>query len=449
MFKAMISGIVQKHLKNKVLKSTIKEEDIEGVLREIRIALLDADVNIIVVKDLIKSIRTELIGKIVPENLKLSDYFLNVVKEQLTNILGQEFEPFNYERTNLKIMMVGLQGSGKTTTCAKLAKYLASRRNNNDKASLTALDIYRAAAIDQLKQLANDLEIPCFEKGQTDVASIADYALEQIRNEKININIFDTAGRLQTDEKLMNELVMLKRKIQPDEIFLVVDAMSGQDIINVATEFNNYLNLTGIILTKMDSDARAGAALSLIKILNVPVRFLGTGEKIGSIDEFYPERIADRILGLGDILTLSEKAYEVIDEKDAKRSMMRMFSGKFDLEDMLNQIEQMNKIGSFSSMMKYMPDKVKSSITEDKVIQAEDKARIWRILLCSMTKKERHNPKLIMRDQTRKNRILNGSGRRHEELNKMLKDWQKARDNFEKMGKMMQKGKDPWKEMGF
>ena len=448
MFKTMIGGIVQKHLKNKVLKSTVKEEDVEGVLKEIRIALLDADVNILVVKDLIKSIRQEIVGQIIPENIKLGDYFLNIVKTKLSEVLGKEFKEFNYDKPNMKIMMVGLQGSGKTTTCAKLAKYLSNRKNNA-KASLTALDIYRAAAIDQLKTLGNELEIPVFEQGQNDVGTIADYALEQIKQQNININIFDTAGRLQTDEKLMNELVMLKRKIQPDEIFLVVDAMSGQDIINVATEFNNALHLTGIILTKMDSDARAGAALSLIKILNVPIRFLGTGEKIGSLDEFYPERITDRILGLGDILTLSEKAFEVIDEKDAKKSMIKMFSGKFDLEDLLMQIEQMNKMGSFSSMMKYMPDKVKGSLTEEKVSLAEDKARIWRILLCSMTKKERHNPKLIIRDQTRKNRILNGSGRKHEELNKMLKDWQKARDNFEKMGKMMQKGKDPWKEMGF
>ena len=448
MFKTMIGGIVQKHLKNKVLKSTVKEEDVESVLKEIRIALLDADVNILVVKDLIKSIRQEIVGQIIPENIKLGDYFLNIVKTKLSEVLGKEFKEFNYDKPNMKIMMVGLQGSGKTTTCAKLAKYLSNRKNNA-KASLTALDIYRAAAIDQLKTLGNELEIPVFEQGQNDVGTIADYALEQIKQQNININIFDTAGRLQTDEKLMNELVMLKRKIQPDEIFLVVDAMSGQDIINVATEFNNALHLTGIILTKMDSDARAGAALSLIKILNVPIRFLGTGEKIGSLDEFYPERITDRILGLGDILTLSEKAFEVIDEKDAKKSMIKMFSGKFDLEDLLMQIEQMNKMGSFSSMMKYMPEKVKGSLTEEKVSLAEDKARIWRILLCSMTKKERHNPKLIIRDQTRKNRILNGSGRKHEELNKMLKDWQKARDNFEKMGKMMQKGKDPWKEMGF
>ena len=448
MFKTMIGGIVQKHLKNKVLKSTVKEEDVESVLKEIRIALLDADVNILVVKDLIKSIRQEIVGQIIPENIKLGDYFLNIVKTKLSEVLGKEFKEFNYDKPNMKIMMVGLQGSGKTTTCAKLAKYLSNRKNNA-KASLTALDIYRAAAIDQLKTLGNELEIPVFEQGQNDVGIIADYALEQIKQQNININIFDTAGRLQTDEKLMNELVMLKRKIQPDEIFLVVDAMSGQDIINVATEFNNALHLTGIILTKMDSDARAGAALSLIKILNVPIRFLGTGEKIGSLDEFYPERITDRILGLGDILTLSEKAFEVIDEKDAKKSMIKMFSGKFDLEDLLMQIEQMNKMGSFSSMMKYMPEKVKGSLTEEKVSLAEDKARIWRILLCSMTKKERHNPKLIIRDQTRKNRILNGSGRKHEELNKMLKDWQKARDNFEKMGKMMQKGKDPWKEMGF
>lgn len=448
MFKTMISGIVQRNLKNKVLKSTIKEEDIKDVLREIRIALLDADVNIIVVKDLINGIKKDLVGKIIPEDTKFSDFFLNSVKTQLTDILGKEFKELNVERPNLKILMVGLQGSGKTTTCAKLAKYLMDKRKNS-KATLVALDVYRAAAIDQLKQLATDINIGCIEEGQGDPLKIVDDALEQIKNKNINISIFDTAGRLQTDEKLMSELVALKKKIQPDEIFLVVDSMSGQDIINVAKEFHNHLNLSGIILTKMDSDARAGAALSLIKILNVPIRFLGTGEKVGSIDEFYPERIADRILGLGDILTLSEKAYNVIDEKDVKRSMARMFSGKFDLDDMLNQIEQMDKIGSFSSMMKYMPDKVKSSLTEDKVIQAEQKAKVWRILLSSMTKKERHNPKLIIKDQTRKNRILNGSGRKQEELNKMLKDWQKAKENFDKMAKMMQNGRDPWKEMGF
>lgn len=449
MFKTMISGIIQKHFKNKVIKSTIKEEDIEDVLKEIRISLLDADVNILVVKEFIKGVRKDLVGQIVPENVKFSDLFLNVVKEHLSEILGKEFKPFDAEKQNLKIMMVGLQGSGKTTTCAKLAKYLANNRKNNTKECLVALDIYRAAAVDQLKQLASELEIPCFSKDNEDVSKIADYALEEIRKDNINVSIFDTAGRLQTDEKLMSELVMLKKKIQPDEIFLVVDAMSGQDIINVATEFNNYLKITGIILSKMDSDARAGAALSLIKILNVPIRFLGTGEKIGSLDEFYPDRIVDRILGLGDILTLSEKAYEVLDEKDTKKSMVRMFSGKFDLEDMLLQIERVNKMGSFSSVMKYMPDNIKNSLTDDKVLKAEEKTRIWKILLCSMTKKERHNPKLIIKDQTRKNRILNGSGRKSEELNKMLKDWQKARDNFEKMGKLMQKGKDPWKEMGF
>ena len=448
MFKTMISGIVQRNLKNKVLKSTIKEEDIKDVLREIRIALLDADVNIIVVKELINGIKKDLIGKIIPEETKFSDFFLNSVKTQLTDILGKEFKEFNAERPNLKILMVGLQGSGKTTTCAKLAKYLMDKRSSS-KATLVALDVYRAAAIDQLKQLATDINIGCIEEGQGDPLKIADDALNQIKEKNINISIFDTAGRLQTDEKLMSELVALKKKIQPDEIFLVVDSMSGQDVINVAKEFHNHLNLTGIILTKMDSDARAGAALSLIKILNVPIRFLGTGEKVGSIDEFYPDRIADRILGLGDILTLSEKAYNVIDEKDVKRSMARMFSGKFDLDDMLNQIEQMDKLGSFSSMMKYMPDKVKTSITEDKVLQAEQKAKIWRILLSSMTKKERHNPKLIIKDQTRKNRILNGSGRKQEELNKMLKDWQKAKENFDKMAKMMQNGRDPWKEMGF
>ena len=224
MFKTMISGIVQRNLKNKVLKSTIKEEDIKDVLREIRIALLDADVNIIVVKELINGIKKDLIGKIIPEDTKFSDFFLNSVKTQLTDILGKEFKEFNAERPNLKILMVGLQGSGKTTTCAKLAKYLMDKRSN-PKATLVALDVYRAAAIDQLKQLATDINIGCIEEGQTDPLKIADDALNLIKEKNINISIFDTAGRLQTDEKLMSELVALKKKIQPDEIFLVVDSL--------------------------------------------------------------------------------------------------------------------------------------------------------------------------------------------------------------------------------
>ena len=261
--------------------------------------------------------------------------------------------------------------------------------------------------------------------------------------------IVDTAGRLQTNVELMEELVEIKKIYNPDEILLVVDAMAGQDIINVAQEFNKYLKLTGLIITKLDSDARAGATLSLTSLIKVPIKFTGIGEKIGSLDIFYPDRMADRILGLGDIMTLAEKAADVYDEKQARNAMQRMLSGKMDLEDLLKQMEQLNKMGSLSGLMKMMPTKLNDKISENKVNEMEEKMKVWKILLSSMTLKERRNPKLFKKFPSRKLRVVKGSGRNMDELNKLLKQWETARDKMAEAGKMLQSGKNPFGKNGF
>lgn len=313
MLKSMISSIVSKRLSKKLKNATLKEDDIKELLSEIRIALLDADVNLLVVKKFINSIKEKAVGTYVENFDKASDVVLGIIKQELVQILGKENKPLNINKKPLKIMMVGLQGSGKTTTVGKLANYL---RNKHDKKPLlVAADIYRPAAIDQLKTLAQQTRVDFYQEGVQRPDLIVKNAMNLADQQNNDLIIVDTAGRLQTNEELMQELVNIKRVYTPDEIFLVVDAMAGQDIINVATEFNNWLKLTGIIITKLDSDARAGAALSITSLLNVPIKFTGTGERVGSISDFYPERMADRILGLGDIMTLAEKAADVIDEK--------------------------------------------------------------------------------------------------------------------------------------
>jgi signal recognition particle subunit SRP54 len=297
---------------------------------------------------------------------------ISIIKEELTNILGSQKADIQLNNKVTKIMLVGLQGSGKTTTVAKLAHYFKTKFNK--KPLVVALDVYRPAAIDQLETLAKDTKVDFFQKGTQNPVITADEALNVAREQNNDVIIFDTAGRLQTDEKLMNELVAIRNKVSPDEIIMVVDAMSGQDVVNVATEFNNYLNISGFIITKLDSDARGGASLSLIHLLKVPVKFTGVGEKVGSLDIFYPERMADRILGLGDIVTLAEKASEVIDENKAKKSLARMLAGKMDLEDLMQQMGQLSKMGSASGIMKMMPNMPK--ISENQVSDAENKLRI-------------------------------------------------------------------------
>lgn len=446
MFKSMITNIISKRMSKKLKDAIIKEEDLKELLSEIRIALLDADVNLAVVKKFIANIKQKAVGAYVEENQKPADIVLKIIKDELIEILGKENKPVNVNKKPLKIMMVGLQGSGKTTTVGKLANLF--RNKHNKKPLLVAADIYRPAAIDQLRTLATQVRVDFHEEGTQRPDLTVRNALHKAEQNENDLIIVDTAGRLQTNEELMQELVNVKKVFMPDEILLVVDSMAGQDIINVATEFNNWLRLTGIVITKLDSDARAGAALSITSLLNVPIKFTGTGEKVGSIDDFYPERMADRILGLGDIMTLAEKAADVIDEKQIRGSMQRMMAGKMDLEDLMRQMSQLKKIGTLSSLSSMIPGLNK--ISNEQIENSEEKMRIWMILMSSMTRKERRDPRLFKKEPSRRVRVLKGSGRSPDELNKLLKQWEESRDKMAEMGKMLQKGKNPFaKGSGF
>lgn len=442
----LIGNIVAKRMAKKLKTSAITEDDVRDLLREIRIALLDSDVNLLVVKNFINNIKTKVVGQIIDEKEKPSDFVLRVIKEELIEIFGREHKEININKKQPRIMLVGLQGSGKTTTAAKLANFYKNKYNKNP--LLVAADIYRPAAIEQLRVLADEINVNFYQNGTKNAAEIVSEALEIAKNNNDFI-IVDTAGRLQTNKELMEELVEIKKVYDPDEILLVVDAMAGQDIINVAEEFNKYLKLTGLIITKLDSDARAGATLSLTSLIKVPIKFTGIGEKIGSLDVFYPDRMADRILGLGDIMTLAEKAADVYDEKQARNAMQRMLSGKMDLEDLMKQMEQLNKMGSLSGLMKMMPTKLNDKISENKVNEMEEKMKVWKILLSSMTLKERRNPRLFKKYPSRKLRVVKGSGRNMDELNKLLKQWELARDKMADAGKMLQSGKNPFGKNGF
>ncbi|AFP75890.1 signal recognition particle protein Ffh [Mycoplasmoides gallisepticum CA06_2006.052-5-2P] len=441
MLKSMISSIVTKSLKKRLLNQTIKEEDLTEVLREIRIALLDADVNINVVKTFIKAIKEKAIGQAVDRNTDVHAYFLKIIKDELVNILGKDQQPLKTDKKLAKIMLVGLQGSGKTTTVAKLAKFLNKQKQKNS--LLVGLDVYRPAAINQLNTLAEQINMPFYNEGLSDPVKTAKNSIEIAKEKNCDLIIYDTAGRLQTNVELMNELVNIRNTVDPDEIILVVDGLSGQEIINIATEFNNYLKLSGIIITKLDSDARAGAALSLRSILNVPIKFTTSGEKLDAIELFYPERIADRILGFGDVMTLAEKAQEVYDEKSTMKTFEKMLSGRMDLEDLLQQTQSITKMGGLGSLVKMLPG-FANKISEDKVEEATQKIHVWKILMSSMTLKERRNPKLLMKNPSRKSRIIKGSGRKVEELNKLLKDWQNASGKMEEIGRMLKANKNPF-----
>ncbi|MDE5553096.1 MAG: signal recognition particle protein [Malacoplasma sp.] len=440
MFKSMIASIVSKNMKKKLDSSTIKEEDLVDVLKHIRISLLDADVNLSVTKELIKNIRESAIGTMVDPGSKPSDVLLLIVKEELVKVLGSKTATINFEKKPLKIMMVGLQGSGKTTTAGKIAQYAKTKYNK--KPLLVAGDIYRPAAIDQLRTLSQETNTDFYEKQTQDPVKTAKESIALASKNNNDLIIIDTAGRLQTNKELMDELYNIKKAVNPDEILLVVDAMAGQDVINVAQEFNNKLNLTGIVITKLDSDARAGAALSLRSILDVPIKLTGIGEKLGSLDVFHPDRIAEKILGFGDMITLAEKASENLDEKMVKKSFQKMLSGKMDLEDLMNQMEQVTKMGSLGSIMNMLPNAPK--LTEDKIYDAEQKMKVWKVLISSMTLKERRNPSLLKKNPNRKIRVIKGSGRKADELNKLLSEWEKSKVRMEEVGKQIKKGQNPF-----
>lgn len=405
----------------------LTEENISEVTREIRLALLEADVNYKVVKEFVGSVKEKALGEEVAKSLKPGEVFVKIVKDELVALLGGDSAPLNTNGNPAILMLVGLQGSGKTTTCAKLANLL--RKKEHKKPLLVACDVYRPAAIDQLKQLGKELNIPVYDEGAGNPVEIAKNAVIHAKENGYDYVLVDTAGRLHIDETLMEELQTITSAIEPQETILVIDSMTGQDAIHVITGFNEKLQLTGAILTKLDGDTKGGAALSIRHLTNVPIKFMGVSEKLDGIEPFYPERMASRILGMGDLLSMIEKAESVIDEKEAEEAAKKMKSGKFDLEDFLVQFKQIKKLGPLENLLKMIPGASKMGLNNVK-IDPKDIAHIEAIIL-SMTPYERKHPEVLK--ATRKQRIAKGSARSVEEVNRLLKQFEQMKTMMKKM----------------
>lgn len=409
----------------------ITEDNISEMMREIRLALLEADVNYQVVKEFTNNVKEKALGEEVKRSIKPGDMFVKILNDELTELLGGEEKPLNLKGNPATLMLVGLQGSGKTTTIGKLANYL--RKKHAKKPLLVACDVYRPAAIDQLKQLGKQLNIEVYEEGKNNPIEIAKNAINYAKENKYDYVLIDTAGRLHVDEELMEELENIRKEVSPDEILLVIDAMMGQDAINVITGFNDKLPLTGVILTKLDGDTRGGVALSVRHLTNVPIKFIGVSEKLDGLDSFDPKRMAGRILGMGDIVSLVEKATEAIDEKEAEKAAKKMQNGKFDLEDFLNQMKQIKKLGPLENLIKLIPGASKMGLNNIN-IDPKQMAHIEAIIL-SMTPAERRNPDIIK--ASRKTRIAKGCGLSVQEVNKLLTQF----DQMKKMMKQFTNGK--------
>ena len=369
----------------------ITEENISEVTREIRLALLEADVNYIVVKEFIAKVKEKALGEEVAKSLKPGEVFVKILKDELVELLGGEKKELNINGNPAILMLVGLQGSGKTTTIGKLANMLRKKHKKNP--LLVACDVYRPAAIDQLKQLGKELNIEVYSEGTNNPVDIANNAIKYAKENNYNYVLIDTAGRLHIDEELMEELININNSVNPNEILLVIDSMMGQDAINVITGFNEKLPLTGAILTKLDGDTRGGAALSIRHLTQIPIKFIGVSEKLDGLEEFYPDRMATRILGMGDIMSMIEKAESVIDEKEALDLAKKMEKGKFDLEDFLKQLEQIKKLGPLENLIKMIPGAKKMGLNNVN-INPEDIAHIEAIIQ-SMTPYERINPEVL------------------------------------------------------
>ena len=413
----------------------ITESNISDVTREIRLALLEADVNYKVVKEFINNVKEKALGEEVAKSLKPGEMFVKILKDELVELLGGNKEDLYMNGNPSILMLVGLQGSGKTTTIGKLALML--RKKYKKKPLLVACDVYRPAAIDQLKQIGKELSIEVYEEGKNNPVDIVQNALKYAKENKYDYVLVDTAGRLHIDEQLMEELNNINNVIKPNEILLVVDSMTGQDAVNVIEGFNNRLPLTGAILTKLDGDTRGGAALSIRHLTNVPIKFIGVSEKMDGLDEFYPDRMATRILGMGDLMTMIEKAESVIDEDEARRAAKRMEQGKFDLEDFLSTMKQIKKLGPLENLIKLIPGIPK----EAKKIKIHPKDMAHReAIILSMTPYERRHPECLK--ASRKIRISKGCGRSVEEVNKLIKQ-------FEQMKVMMKNMKNGNMKMPF
>jgi signal recognition particle subunit SRP54 len=419
-------------------KGKVNEADVKEMMREVRLALLEADVNFKVVKDFVKKVSERAVGQEVLKSLTPGQQIVKVVQEELTELMGGENSKIAAaNRPPTVIMMVGLQGAGKTTTSGKLANLIRKKYNRNP--LLVAADIYRPAAIKQLETLGKQLNMPVFSLGdQVSPVEIAKQAIIKAKEDHNDYVLIDTAGRLHVDENLMDELKNIKELTKPDEIFLVVDAMTGQDAVNVAQSFNEQLGLTGVVLTKLDGDTRGGAALSIRAVTNTPIKFVGLGEKMDAIEPFHPERMASRILGMGDVLTLIEKAQASVDEEKAKDLEQKMRTASFTLDDFLEQLGQVRKLGPLDEILKMMPGANKIKGLSNVQVDEKQIAHVEAIIQ-SMTKAEKIQPEII--NGNRKKRIAKGSGRSVTEINRLLKQFEDMKKMMKQMTSMQQKGK--------
>ncbi|MGG3738667.1 signal recognition particle protein [Aeribacillus pallidus] len=419
-------------------KGKVTEADVKEMMREVRLALLEADVNFKVVKQFVKKVSERAVGQEVMKSLTPGQQVIKVVKEELTELMGGEQSQIAVsKRPPTVIMMVGLQGAGKTTTTGKLANLL--RKKYNRKPLLVAADIYRPAAIKQLETLGKQLNMPVFSLGdKVSPVEIAKKAIEKAKEDHHDYVIIDTAGRLHVDEELMNELKDIKELTQPDEIFLVVDAMTGQDAVNVAQSFNDQLGLTGVILTKLDGDTRGGAALSIRSVTQTPIKFVGIGEKMDALEPFHPERMASRILGMGDVLTLIEKAQATVDQEKAKELEQKMRTMSFTLDDFLEQLGQVRQMGPLDELIKMLPGANRIKGLNNLQIDEKQISHVEAIIR-SMTKEEKLHPEII--NASRRKRIAKGSGTSVQEVNRLLKQFEEMKKMMKQMSNMQQKGK--------
>ena len=418
---------LSKAIKNIRGMGTITEENISEAMSEIRLALLEADVNYQVVKEFISSVKSKALGLDVSKSLKPDELFIKLVKDELINLLGNDYVPITVNPGTTVLMLCGLQGSGKTTTAGKLANYL--RKKHNKKPLLVACDIYRPAAIDQLMEIGKSLNIPVFTKGKINPLEIVKEALEYAKTNNLDYIIIDTAGRLQIDEELMQELKNIESEIKIDETLLVVDAMMGQDAINVITGFNNSLKLTGAILTKLDGNTKGGVALSIRHLTNIPIKFVGDSEKMDGLREFYPEVMANRILDMGDILGIAEKVENLISEDEAEDLAKKMKKGNYDLEDFLTNLKQIKKLGPLENILKMLPGARKMGLNNINI----DPKQISHVeaIISSMTPYERKHPDVLK--ASRKQRISKGCGRPVEEINRLLKQFESMKSMMKQM----------------
>ncbi|MBA2394266.1 MAG: signal recognition particle protein [Ktedonobacteraceae bacterium] len=421
----------------------LTEDDVNAALREVRIALIEADVNLKVARQFVERVKEKAIGSNVAGSLSPAQQVLSIVNEELVEVLGgtdgQNKLDLNGTPPNV-IMLVGLQGSGKTTTAAKLANYL---RKQGQRPLLVAADMYRPAAVNQLKTLGKQLTVPVYsEPAGADPVDICVRSLDYAREQASTVVILDTAGRLNIDERMMNEVMSIRTRVQPREVLLVADAMTGQEAVRVAGDFNQAVSLTGMILTKMDGDARGGAALSIRSVTGVPIKFMGMGEKTDALEPFYPDRLASRILGMGDVLSLIERAQESIDEEEALKAQAKLQQGKFDFEDFLSSMRQLKRMGPLRQVMEMLPgfNKLASAPEMEEALEG-DQLKYIEAMILSMTREERRNPDII--NGSRRKRIAKGSGTKVEEVNQLLKQFGEMRT----MMRQMSSGKGPWAQL--